>query len=159
MIWYAVKFGFSSIQFFNEIAQGAMKSYLRSDEICCADEIKSVLSSNEVGFHHEMISSIADRFIPSARTDLVEKTPHLSATNVGSFHGGATFSMVEYCPLGGRFSREVWISSGGIWSMLSGLLLAFTIIVKWSSYRYTEWTKVLISARFLLMSSIGISQT
>ena len=30
-----------------------------------ADEIKSVNSSDEVGFHHEVISSVIDRFIPS----------------------------------------------------------------------------------------------
>jgi len=42
---------------FSEIAQGAMKSSLSSDEICFADEIKSVLSPDEVGFHHEVISS------------------------------------------------------------------------------------------------------
>ena len=41
----------------NEIAQSAMKSSLRSDEICFADEIKSVPLPDEVGFHHEVISS------------------------------------------------------------------------------------------------------
>ena len=50
-----------------------MKSEQRSDEICFADEIKSVLSSDEVGFHHEVISSIENGFIPAVRTDLVEK--------------------------------------------------------------------------------------
>ncbi len=34
-----------------------MKSEQYSDEICFADEIKSVLSPDEVGFHHEVISS------------------------------------------------------------------------------------------------------
>jgi len=34
-----------------------MKSSLCSDEICFADEIKSVLSPDEVGFHHKVISS------------------------------------------------------------------------------------------------------
>ena len=43
------------------------------------------LSSDEVGFHHEVISSTAGGFIPSDRTDLVEKGPHLSTTNVGPF--------------------------------------------------------------------------
>ncbi len=32
------------------------------------------LSPDEVGFHHEVISSIAGGFLLSARTDLVEKT-------------------------------------------------------------------------------------
>jgi len=50
-----------------------------------ADEIKSVLSSDKVGFHHGVISSTTDGFIPSVRTALVEKNPHLSTTNVGSF--------------------------------------------------------------------------
>jgi len=53
-----------------------MKSSHSSDEIRFADEIKSVLSPDEVGFHHEVISSIADGFIPSKKTDLAEK-PHL----------------------------------------------------------------------------------
>ena len=35
---------------FNEIAQGAMKSSLRSDEICSADEIKSVLLPTQSDF-------------------------------------------------------------------------------------------------------------
>ena len=38
-----------------------------------ADEIKSVPLPDEVGFHHEVISSIEDGFIPYVRTDLVEK--------------------------------------------------------------------------------------
>jgi len=42
---------------FNEIAQSAMKSSLSSDEIRFADEIKSICSPDEVGFHHEVISS------------------------------------------------------------------------------------------------------
>ena len=33
---------------------------------------------DEVGFHHEVISSHKVGFIPSDRTDLVEKNPHLS---------------------------------------------------------------------------------
>ena len=43
---------------FNEIAHSAMKSSLRSDEICFADEIKSVLAPDGVGFHHEVICSV-----------------------------------------------------------------------------------------------------
>ena len=39
-----------------------------------SDEIKSVLSPREAGFHREAISSTAGGFIPSARTDLVEKS-------------------------------------------------------------------------------------
>ena len=52
-----------------------MKSSLCSDEIFgfASDEIKSVHHPNVVGFHHEVISSIEDGFIPSVRTDLVEK--------------------------------------------------------------------------------------
>jgi len=41
----------------NEIVLSTMKSDQSSDEICFADEIKSVLYSDEVGFHHEVISS------------------------------------------------------------------------------------------------------
>ena len=43
---------------FNEIARGAMKSSFHSDEICFADEIKSVLAPDGVGFHHEVICSV-----------------------------------------------------------------------------------------------------
>ena len=50
-----------------------MKSSLRSDEICFADEIKSVPTPDKVGFHHKVISSTKGGFIPSARTDLTEK--------------------------------------------------------------------------------------
>jgi len=50
--------------FFNEIAQGAMKSERCSNEICFADEIKSVLSPDEVGFQHEVISSHASGIYP-----------------------------------------------------------------------------------------------
>ena len=47
-----------------------------SDEIVrfARDEIKSVLQPDEVGFHHEAISSTEGGFHPSARTDLVEKS-------------------------------------------------------------------------------------
>ena len=65
-----------------------MKSSLRSDEIFgMPPQMKLNPSSypDEVGFHHEVISSTKDGFIPSVRTDLVEKNPHLSYTNVGSF--------------------------------------------------------------------------
>jgi len=40
------------VEHFNEIAHSAMKSSLRSDEICFADEIKSVPAPDGVGFHH-----------------------------------------------------------------------------------------------------------
>jgi len=46
------------LHYFNEIAQSAMKSSLRSDEICFADEIKSVPAPDGVGFHHEVICSV-----------------------------------------------------------------------------------------------------
>jgi len=54
-----------------------------ADEIFsfASDEIKSThppsrrISSNEVGFHHEVISRALAHFIPSDRTDLVEKRP------------------------------------------------------------------------------------
>ena len=64
---------------FNEIAQDAVKSSLCSDEICYADEIKSVLISRR-----SRISSIVDGFIPDERTDLVEKKHPLS-TDKGCF--------------------------------------------------------------------------
>ena len=35
-----------------------------SDEICFADEIKSVFSPDEVGFHHEVISSHGSGIYP-----------------------------------------------------------------------------------------------
>ena len=57
----------------NEIVRCTKKSSQCSDEICCADEIKSVTLPTKVGFHHEVISSIEDGFIPS-KTDLVEKS-------------------------------------------------------------------------------------
>ena len=60
----------------NEIApQGAVKSSRRPDEIVrsALDEIKSVLKPDEVGFYRKAISSAAGGFIPSIRTDLVEK--------------------------------------------------------------------------------------
>ena len=41
-----------------------MKSERCSDKICFAHEIKSVLSSDEVGFHHEVISSHVSRIYP-----------------------------------------------------------------------------------------------
>ena len=63
---------------FNEIAQSAMKSERCSGEICFADEIKSVLIPTKSDFIMKMISSTEGGFIPSARTDLVEKNPHLS---------------------------------------------------------------------------------
>ena len=43
-----------------------------------ADEIKSVPLPDKVGFHHEVISPTAGGFIPSERTDLVEKKQPLS---------------------------------------------------------------------------------
>ena len=43
-----------------------------------SDEIKSVLSPREAGFHREAISPNEVGFIPSARTDLVEKSHSLS---------------------------------------------------------------------------------
>jgi hypothetical protein len=68
---------------FNEIARGAMKSSLRSDEIFgMPPQMKLNPSSypDEVGFHHEVISSHDSGIYPSPnswrcqlRTDLVEK--------------------------------------------------------------------------------------
>ena len=37
---------------------------VNSDEICFADEIKSVQSPDEVGFHHEVISSHVSGIYP-----------------------------------------------------------------------------------------------
>ena len=56
-----------------------MKSKQSLDEICFADEIKSVLQPDEVGFHHKVISSIGDGFLTSVRTDLVKKERHAQA--------------------------------------------------------------------------------
>ena len=60
----------------NEILAIARMKSAFADEIfgSASDEIKSVLSPNEVGFHREAISSTIGGFIPSARTDLVEKS-------------------------------------------------------------------------------------
>ena len=60
-----------------------MKSSLCSDEICCADEIKSVLLPTESDFITQVISPILDGFIPSVRTDLVEKNTLLSDRQKG----------------------------------------------------------------------------
>ena len=73
---------------FNEIAQGAMKSSLRSDEICSADEIKSVLLPTQSDFITKWFHPTKVGFIPSARTDLVEKKHPLS-TDKGCFFSGA----------------------------------------------------------------------
>ena len=67
-----------------------MKSSLCSDEIFgVAPQMKSnpSLSPDEVGFHHEVISSTAGGFIPSERTDLVEKKHPLSVDK-GCFFSG-----------------------------------------------------------------------
>ncbi len=50
-----------------------MKSSHTSDEICFADEIKSVYNPTKSDFITIVISSIIDGFIPSSRTDLVKK--------------------------------------------------------------------------------------
>ena len=49
---------------YNEIVLCTMKSEQYSDEICFADEIKSVHLPNEVGFHHKVISSHASGIYP-----------------------------------------------------------------------------------------------
>ena len=46
------------------------------------------LSPDDVGFHHGVISSTAGGFIPSDRTDLVEKKHPLSVDK-GCFFSGA----------------------------------------------------------------------
>ena len=61
------------VVYVNEIAQCAMKSSRCSDEICLADEIKSVHIPTKSDFITKVISSTEGGFIPSARTDLVEK--------------------------------------------------------------------------------------
>ena len=60
-------------EFFNEIALCAMKSEQVRMKSADADEIKSVISSCEAGFHPGGISSTLGGFIPSVRTDLIEK--------------------------------------------------------------------------------------
>ena len=57
----------------NEIAQGAMKSELYLDEICCADEIKSVQLPTKLDFITGSFCPALAGFIPSARTDFAEK--------------------------------------------------------------------------------------
>ncbi|MBQ4617768.1 MAG: hypothetical protein IJB27_05270 [Clostridia bacterium] len=54
-----------------------MKSALQMKSTI-VDEMKPVLYSDEVGFHHEVISSIIDGFIPSWGTDFDEKKTSLS---------------------------------------------------------------------------------
>ncbi len=51
-----------------------MKSKRRSDEICFADEIKSVHLPTSSDFITQVISSTKGGFIPSIRTDLAEKS-------------------------------------------------------------------------------------
>ena len=50
-----------------------MKSSLRSDEICGVPpqmKLNPSLSPDEVGFHHEVISSTAGGFIPSDEAEV-----------------------------------------------------------------------------------------
>ena len=57
-----------------------MKSSLRSDEIFSLRlqmKLNPSFSPREAGFHREAISSTAGGFIPSARTDLTEKSHSL----------------------------------------------------------------------------------
>ena len=56
--------------------------------------------SDEVGFHHEVISSTKGGFIPSVRTDLVEKNPLLSTDKRGFFSGAADEARTRYLHLG-----------------------------------------------------------
>ena len=55
-----------------------MKSKHRLDENSFTDEIKSVLLLTKSDFITQVISSIEDGILPSARTDLVEKRTSLS---------------------------------------------------------------------------------
>ena len=48
-------------------------------------ELNLSLSPDKVGFYHKVISSTLGGFIQSERTNLIEKHPHLSTTNVGAF--------------------------------------------------------------------------
>ena len=74
-----------------------MKSSHCSDEICFADEIKSVLSSDEVGFHHKVISSQIVGFHPSVRTDLVEKKPSFVYQTKNGFFSMARCKGLTVC--------------------------------------------------------------
>lgn len=65
----------------DEIELRTMKAECIRMKSVCADEMKSVLLPPTGGFHHEVISCIGDGFIPSARTDFVEK----STDNVDAF--------------------------------------------------------------------------
>ena len=58
---------------FNEIVLCTMKSSQTRMKSASQMKLNPSLSPDEVGFHHEVISSTAGGFIPSARTDLVEK--------------------------------------------------------------------------------------
>ena len=73
---------------------------VNSDEICFADEIKSVQSPDEVGFHHEVISFTEGGFIPvriswrcQLRTDLVEKSTALAVLFSGAPGGIRTLDL------------------------------------------------------------------
>ena len=61
-------------------AHGEIKGFAIGEIFCLSAkcEIKSVPLPDEVGFHHEVISSTAGGFIPDERTDLAEKRPCLS---------------------------------------------------------------------------------
>ena len=63
---------------FNEIAKGAMKSERPRMKSANADEIKSVLLPTKSDFITKRFHPTIVGFIPSERTDLVEKNPHLS---------------------------------------------------------------------------------
>ena len=61
----------------NEIVLRAMKSERGSDEIFGVPpqmKLNPSYSPREAGFHREAISSTEGGFIPSSRTDLVEKS-------------------------------------------------------------------------------------
>ena len=52
-------------------------------------------SSDEVGFHHEVISSTKDGFIPSTRTDLTEKSTSFEVLFSGGDEGDRTLDLTN----------------------------------------------------------------
>ena len=107
-----------------------MKSSLCSDEICFADEIKSVLYPDKVGFHHNVISSTASGFLPFVRTDLVEKP---TCRNKSVFHGGATQIWTgesEFCRLV-PYHLAMAPSKAWVWTHY----VKSTEVLNWSGWR------------------------
>ena len=77
--------GRKTVIFVNEIAPSAMKSSLRQDEICFADEMKSVLTSrrSRISSRSDFIPLVWDLFRPKGRISLKK----LRCKSIGVFYG------------------------------------------------------------------------